>query len=203
MREQAKMNAKQAETSAKLDAILRNYPRAAAQLLATQPPSNPQEQKGQERRLQTELCDDLAKQYNVDPRTLCEELLRFAQKRKDALDASAFERANANYVTKDYGEAERLALQAASEAQKAKPTNTKQIIERLELAGLSAQRGIQYARAMQHFREAENFNGDRRKSGQLCTTPFAGCARKIPRADNDFGLSSDVLLPSELRIATL
>ena len=44
-----------------------------------------------------------------------------------------------------------------TEAQKVTPANPKAVIEALELAGLSAQAGIQYSRAMQHFREAEKF----------------------------------------------
>ena len=48
-------------------------------------------------------------------------------------------------------------MQAANEARKVTPANPKAVIEALELAGLSAQAGIQYSRAMQHFREAEKF----------------------------------------------
>ena len=48
-------------------------------------------------------------------------------------------------------------MQAAAQAKKVASANPKAIIEALELAGLSAQAGIQYSRAMQHFREAEKF----------------------------------------------
>ena len=55
-------------------------------------------------------------------------------------------------------------MQAANEARKVKPANPKAVIEALELAGLSAQAGIQYSRAMQHFREAEKFTDVNRNS---------------------------------------
>ena len=81
-----------------------------------------------------------------------------------AAERHAYERANAAYVAKDYGEAERWAMQAANEARKVTPANPKAVIEALELAGLSAQAGIQYSRAMQHFREAEKFADVNRNS---------------------------------------
>jgi len=61
---------------------------------------------------------------------------------KNAPSANAYERANASYVTKDYEEAERLALQAAEVAKNARPINSKNVLQGLELAGLSAHRGI-------------------------------------------------------------
>jgi hypothetical protein len=52
---------------------------------------------------------DLAKQLDINPKLLREELPKFAEKLKNAPDATIYERANAAYVVKDYSEAERLA----------------------------------------------------------------------------------------------
>ena len=48
-------------------------------------------------------------------------------------------------------------LHAAEETRKSEPDDSRKLMQALELAGLSAQRQIHYARAMEHFREAEKF----------------------------------------------
>jgi tetratricopeptide (TPR) repeat protein/tRNA A-37 threonylcarbamoyl transferase component Bud32 len=110
-----------------------------------------------EKQMQEEVYLQLARQLGIDVKQLQGKLPPFAAALRQAPGATAYERANAAYVAKDFGEAERWALQAAKEAQKVTPANPKAVIETLELAGLSAQAGIQYARAMQHFGEAEKF----------------------------------------------
>src|SRR5207244_12318536 len=109
---------------------------------------------------------ELAKQLSVDAKQLREKLPRFAEDLKHAPDASNYERANAAYVGKDYVEAERLALQAADEARKAAPPKPKDLLQALTLAGLAAQKHIEYARAMEHFREAEKLTDRDRTSGE-------------------------------------
>lgn len=104
---------------------------------------------------QDKIYAELGKQLGVDPKTLREKLPQFAEQLKKAPGAGVYERASASYVAKDYNEAERLALQAAANEKNAAPVNTKNLVAALELAGLSAHRGIEYDRAMQHFREAE------------------------------------------------
>ena len=112
---------------------------------------------------QERIYNVLGEQLGVDPKTLREKLPRFADELKKMPNAGSYERANASYVSKDYAEAERLALQAAADAKsrvwESSPNNAPKndIVAALELAGLSAQRGIEYDRAMQHFRDAENF----------------------------------------------
>ena len=99
----------------------------------------------------------LARQLGVDVNLLRGKLPPFAAALIRSPTASAYERANAAYVAKDYNKAERLGVQAADEARKVSPPNTKVLIQALELAGLSAEAAIQYPRAMQHLREAEKF----------------------------------------------
>ena len=67
---------------------------------------------------------------------------RVAEQLKRSPDATTFERANAAFVAKDYAEAERLALNAAEEAQKADPSRTADRVKALELAGWSAENQI-------------------------------------------------------------
>ena len=110
-----------------------------------------------EKQMRGEVYLRLASQLGIDAKQLQGKLPPFAALLQQAPSATAYERASAAYVAKDYGEAERWAMQAATEAKKAAPVNPKAVIETLELAGLSAQAGIQYSRAMQHFREAEKF----------------------------------------------
>ena len=117
-----------------------------------------------EKQMQEDVYLQLAGQLGIDVNQLRGKLPPFAAYLKRAPNASAYERANAAYVAKDYGEAERWAVQAATEARKATPVNAKAVIDALELAGLSAQAGIQYPRAMQHFQEAEKFADANRNS---------------------------------------
>lgn len=98
---------------------------------------------------------ELGKQLGVDPSVLKAKLPKFAAELKQSPNATAFERANAAYVTKDYAEAERLALQTASEAEKDAASKPGAVVAALKLAGLSAQKRIQYSRAREHFAKAE------------------------------------------------
>src|SRR5204863_10071520 len=112
--------------------------------------------------LQERVYNQLAKQLDVDPKLLREKLPQVAADLKRAPDASSYERANAAYVSKDYLEAERLALQAVEEARKTGVTKPAEIIQALELAGFSAQKRIQFKTAMEHLRAAEKLT-DREK----------------------------------------
>jgi tetratricopeptide (TPR) repeat protein len=105
---------------------------------------------------QEKIYVELGKQLGIDAKTLREKLPQFASELKKAPTAGMYERASASYVAKDYPEAERLALQAAADAKNNAPVQAKNVVAALELAGLSAQRAVEYDRAMQHFRDAEN-----------------------------------------------
>ncbi len=157
----------QAETRAEM-AMLRQgimeYPQMEAQVRTSQT-----EKENNPAAVQERIYAELGKQLGVDPKILREKLPQAADKWRREPNASSYERANANYVAKDYSEAERLALQAADEAEKLIPHHPNNIAQALELAGLSAYRGIQYTRAMQHFRDAEKLTDRRRNSEEWVT----------------------------------
>jgi tetratricopeptide (TPR) repeat protein/tRNA A-37 threonylcarbamoyl transferase component Bud32 len=117
-----------------------------------------------EKQMEEDVYLRLSRELGIDAKQLRGKLPPFAAYLKRTPSASAYERANAAYVAKDYGEAERWAAQAASEARKVTPVNANAVIDALELAGLSAQARIQYPRAMQYFREAEKFADANRNS---------------------------------------
>jgi len=147
---------------AKLRQGILEYPQKEAQVHASQPETDPAA-------MQERVYAELGKELGVDAKTLREKLPRLATELKQAPSASSYERANASYITNDYAEAERLALQAAEEANKTKPLNSKNVFQALQLAGLSAHRGIQYARAMDHFREAEKLTDRSRNVEEWAT----------------------------------
>ena len=123
------------------------YPSAEAKAREAQPGQKPEQ-------IEERAYAELARNLGVDARTLREKLPAFAEQLKRSPDATTYERANAAFVAKDYAEAERLALNAAEEAQKADPSRIADALKALELAGWSAQNRIEYARALNHFRAA-------------------------------------------------
>jgi tetratricopeptide (TPR) repeat protein len=152
LQRQAAVNASQAALNAKMDKVLAQgvvqYAPTESKVKQEQPGKlNPAE-------VQQRTYEELAKQLGIDAKVLQEKLPEFANELKNAPNASTYERANAAYVAKDYSEAERLALAAADEAEKASPPKTSDVIKALELAGGSANARIEYARALQHFRDA-------------------------------------------------
>ena len=105
--------------------------------------------------VQERIYAELSKELNLDKNVLREKLRQVAENLKRAADATSYERANAAYVSNDHAEAERMALQAAEEAKKTPTTTPSDAIQALKLAGLAAQKRIQYSAAMEHFRAAE------------------------------------------------
>lgn len=115
-----------------------------------------EEQPGQKpEQLEERTYAELAKKLGVDPVTLKEQLPRFAQELKQAPNATAYERANAAYVGKDYNEAERLALVAADEAQRAGPSKNAEAIKAFELAAWAASQRVEYTDALKRLNDAE------------------------------------------------
>jgi tetratricopeptide (TPR) repeat protein len=119
-------------------------------------------------RKQAEIDDrtyeELSRQLGVEVKTLKEKLPSLAQELKQSPNASAYARANAAYVVKDYDLAERLALAAADSAQKVVPAKSSEAIKDFVLAGWAAEKRVEYADALKHLREAEkltNRTGDR------------------------------------------
>src|ERR1700733_4528823 len=124
-----------------------------------------QQQPGQKPdELEERTYEELGKKLGLDAGVLKEELPRFAQQLKKAPNATTYERANAAYVDKDYNEAERLALVAADEARNANPPNKAQAIKALVLAGLIADRRVEYADELKRLRAAETLT-DRSPDG--------------------------------------
>ena len=145
-RTQAQMKAE----LAKLRQGVVEYPQVDAQVRGSRVENNPTAE-------QERIYAVLGEQLGIDPKTLRDKLPRFADELKKTRSAGTYERANASYVAKDYAEAEQLALQAAADAKNNAPVHSNDVVVALELAGLSAQRSIEYDRAMQHFRDAERF----------------------------------------------
>lgn len=115
----------------------------------------------------------LAKNLGIDAATLREQLPRFAEELKKAPNATVYERANAAYVAKDYNEAERLALAAADEAQRAGPSKNAEAVKALELAAWSAEKRVEYADALKRLRDAERLTDQTRDSAQWARVQFA------------------------------
>jgi tetratricopeptide (TPR) repeat protein len=166
LRSQALMRTEMKSEMAKLRQGIMAYPQLEAQVRGSQTEKDPAA-------LQERVYAELAKQLGVDAKLLREKLPRFAEDLKHAPDASNYERANAVYVGKDYVEAERLALQAADEARNAAPPKPKDLLQALTLAGLAAQRHVEYARAMEHFREAEKLTELDRNPGEWAEVQHA------------------------------
>lgn len=119
--------------------------------------------------LQERVYTELSKQLGVDVKLLKENAPRLFENWKHAPDATSFERATAAYVAKDYGEAERLALQAAEEAKKSAPVKSSDVVRAFKLAGIAAQRNTQYDRAMEHFRAAEKLTDPEKEPEEWAT----------------------------------
>ncbi|HEX4706601.1 MAG TPA: tetratricopeptide repeat protein, partial [Candidatus Udaeobacter sp.] len=151
IKHEVKLGREQVAMNAKMDRLLAQgiaqYPSAEAKAREAQPGQKPKQ-------IEERAYADLARNLGVDARTLREKLPAFAEQLKRSPDATTYERANAAFVAKDYAEAERLALNAAEEAQKADPSRIADALKALELAGWSAQNRIDYARALDHFHAA-------------------------------------------------
>jgi len=126
---------------------LREYPRIEAQARRAQQESATA--------VEERVYAELGRLQNLDPKLLREKLPQLAAQLKHAKDVSTYERANAAYVSKDFQDAERLALAAADDARKAVPPKILDAIEAFQLAAWSAESRIGYADALKHLREAE------------------------------------------------
>lgn len=133
---------------AKLREGILKYPRVEADVRQSQTDENPAV-------VQQKVYDALSKEVGVDSKVLQQKLPDVAISLQRAPDATTYEKANAAYVANNYVEAERLALQAVEEMQKAGTSKPSEIIQAYELAGFSAQKRIQFKTAMEYFRAAE------------------------------------------------
>jgi tetratricopeptide (TPR) repeat protein len=116
---------------------------------------------------------ELSKEYGVDQKALREELPRRARELQRSPDVGTFERANAAFVAGDYSEAERLALQAAAEAQRANPPRVSDAIKAFKLAGWVSLKRVEYADALRHLREAEKLTDRQRNPAEWADVQFS------------------------------
>jgi tetratricopeptide (TPR) repeat protein len=174
---------RQVTLSAKMDRLLAQgvvqYPSAEAKAREAQPGQKPEQ-------IEERAYAELARNLGIDAQTLREKLPAFAEQLKRSPDATTYERANAAFVAKDYAEAERLALNAAEEAQKADPPHIADALKALKLAGWSAQNRIEYARALNHFRAAAALTNRQRNALE-----WAGVQHEIASVLDDQGHSSE------------
>src|SRR5439155_10898808 len=105
--------------------------------------------------------------------TLAKELPAFAVQLYNRGDTSPVMRARAAYALGKFDEAEKLSVEGALQdrrayesAQHVAEDRRKQAIESYELAGWSAEKRIQYAAALEHFREAEKLTDRDRDAGE-------------------------------------
>src|SRR6266581_1185065 len=111
----------------------------------------------------------LEKDLGLPAGALAKELPGFALELYTRADTTPLMRARAAYALNKFDQAKKLSLEGAAQdvrayetAQRVQEERRKSAIESYKLAGQSAQKRIQYARAMEHFREAEKLtNRDR------------------------------------------
>lgn len=138
------------EVNAKQDQLLQAI-RDLPQTLAQGPQGAGKE--GEAIRLAT-VYATLEARLHLPKGTLERELPPFAQQLLARADTSALDKANAEFALKNFPAAEQAALQAKDTATAAAGQPTHDAIAALELAGWSAQKQIQYPRALEHFRAA-------------------------------------------------
>jgi tetratricopeptide (TPR) repeat protein len=144
----------------KMRIAITEYPRVDAQVRESGEDANVTQER---------IYTELGRQLGIDPKGLRGKLPQLAEQLKRSLEVNPYERANAAYIVGDYVEAERLAMKAADEMRKSTSTKPPDLGQALILAGLSAERRLQYARAMEHFREAEKWT-DRERSPEVWLT---------------------------------
>ena len=154
------------ETVAKLQQGVYSYAEIQNEVRQEQPGQKPEE-------IEQRTYEELSKKLGIDLATLKEQLPRFAEELKKAPNATTYERANAAYVAKDYNEAERLALVAADEAQRATPPKSADAINAFELAAWAAEKRIEYADALTRLRAAEQLTDRNRDALEWARVQFA------------------------------
>lgn len=143
----------------KMRQAIGNYSQVESQMRQT-------EDRKESATLQERVYAELSREFGIDEKVLRENLPGMAEALKRAPNATALERANAAYVVRDYVEAERFALLAADDAQKAAVPNRKTSIQALKLAGIAAQMQARFARATTHFREAEKLTDQQQRPAE-------------------------------------
>lgn len=115
----------------------------------------------------------LAADVGLDAKILTDKLRKFGQAVTRDPYASNDERACAEYLGKNYAEAERLFLTIADQAEQATPTNTADVIRALKLTALSAGKLREYVRAKEHLAEAEKLTDRQRNPRKWADVQYA------------------------------
>ncbi len=119
------------------------------------------------------LYPKLAAEIGLDAKSLTDKLPKFGQAVARDPDASGYERACAEYLGKDYAEAERLFLAIADQAQQVNPTKTADVIRALKFAAWSALKQHEYVRATEHLAEAEKLTDRQRNPPEWAEVQYA------------------------------
>ncbi len=173
---QQRSNEQQRQTNQQLQALREKFDRLQQGVNSFAEVQNKvrQEQPGQKpEEIEERTYQELGKVLGIDPSALKEQLPHFAQELRKSPKATTYERANAAFVAKDYNEAERLALAAADEAQRAGPSKNEEAIKALELAGWSAEKRVEYADALTRLRDAEKLTDRARDPLEWARVQFA------------------------------
>jgi tetratricopeptide (TPR) repeat protein len=122
----------------------------------------------------------LERELGLPAGVLDKELPAFALGLYNRSDTKPLMRARAAYALGRFDEAEKLSLDAAAQDRQAyeiarhvQEEKRKQAIEEYVLAGLAAQKHVQYARAMEHFREAEKLTDRSRTPTEWAEVQYA------------------------------
>jgi serine/threonine protein kinase len=160
------LSPEEAAEQAKLHQALIQYPEAQIEVSQSHLRHSP---PGAEQR----LYSILATRVGLDAKILTDKLPKFAQAVARDPDASGYERACAEYLGKDYAEAERLSLTVADQAEQATPTKTADVIRALKLAAWSAPKLHEYVRAREHLAEAEKLTDRQRDLREWADVQYA------------------------------
>lgn len=160
------LSPEEAAEQAKLRQALIEYPELQFQVYQSRLKQSP---SAIERRLYLRLATDVG----LDAKILADKLPKFSQAVKRDPEASGYERACAEYLGKNYAEAERLFLVIADQAEQANPTKSPEIIRALKLAALSARKSKEYVRAREHLAEAEKLTDRQRDPQEWADVQYA------------------------------
>jgi hypothetical protein len=115
-----------------------------------------QSQPGQTREvIEQRTYEELARMTDIKASDLREKLPALAKEMRRSQDTAVYDRANAAYVDQDYPEAERLALDAAHLALRARPRRHLDALDAYMLAGWSAEAALRQDAALAHYDAAE------------------------------------------------
>jgi hypothetical protein len=152
-RQIVEQNQELAQVNQKLTELLQSYPGTHAQIHEEQPNATAAE-------VDRQTYETLAEKSGVNPATLQAQLPERAQQIQMAADATPFQKASAAFMTRDYAQAERLALAAAGQAQQSLPPDVSAAIKGFQLAGYAADArtndvASKYDDALSHYRAAQ------------------------------------------------